>query len=107
MQSRLQYVKNWLSTTQIIAMGFMGIIVTGTILLMLPVSSAAGDGTNFFDALFTATTSVCVTGLVTVPTYLHWSVFGKLVILILIQLGGLGFMTCFTCLLLILKKELH
>ena len=65
-------------------------ILLGAVLLMLPISAADGRATPFIDSLFTSTTSVCVTGLVTVPTYLHWSIFGKAVILVLIQLGGLG-----------------
>ena len=66
------------------------VIILGTPLLCLPVSSASGKGVYWLDALFTATTSVCVTGLVTVPTATTWSVFGKIVILGLIQFGGLG-----------------
>lgn len=82
-----------LSPVQIISLGFMMIILLGSLLLTLPISSATHTTTNYIDALFTATTSVCVTGLVTVTTMLHWSAFGKFVILCLIQIGGLGFMT--------------
>lgn len=82
------------SSTRRIAFGFLFIIIIGTLILMLPVSSADGSVTNFIDALFTATTSVCVTGLTTVSTATHWSLFGKIVILILIQLGGLGTVSC-------------
>lgn len=70
--------------------GFFLAILTGTLLLMLPVSSVSGQWTKPLDALFTATTSVCVTGLVVVPTFAYWSLFGKLVILALIQVGGFG-----------------
>lgn len=81
------------TTTRIIAVGFLATIITGTILLMLPISSASGESTNVLDSLFTATTSVCVTGLVTVPTYAHWSLFGQIIIALLAQIGGLGIIT--------------
>lgn len=90
-----------ISTSRIVFGGFLLAIMLGTLLLMMPISAANGKGTPFIDALFTSTTSVCVTGLVTVPTYLHWSVFGKIIILILIQLGGLG-VICITMGFLIL-----
>lgn len=77
-------------TTYIIAGGFLSVILLGAVLLHLPFASASGVSVPFWDCLFTATTSVCVTGLVTVPTYSTWSLFGQIVILILIQLGGLG-----------------
>ena len=79
-----------LNSAQIIALGFAGVILLGGCLLWLPVFAAPGEQTTFIDALFTAATSVCVTGLVTVTTAAHWSLLGKCVILILIQLGGLG-----------------
>ncbi len=87
--------KKWikLSTTQKIMLSFLGAITVGSILLALPFSSATGEAVPYIDALFTATTSICVTGLVTVPTYSTWSVFGQIIILILIQLGGLGVIT--------------
>lgn len=81
-----------LSTSRIIALGFLGIILLGTLLLMLPVATKTG-GTTFIQALFTATSATCVTGLAVVDTYTHWSLFGQLVILFMIQIGGLGFMT--------------
>ena len=83
--------KRGLSTTQIIACGFLISMIIGMVLLMLPVSSKDGTFTNPVDALFTATTSVCVTGLTTVSTAEHWSVFGQIVIMILIQ-----FYYCYT-----------
>lgn len=98
--------KRPLSTTQIIAWGFLGTILIGTFLLMLPFSSQSGEWTNIVDALFTATTSVCVTGLTTVSTLDHWSFFGHVVILILIQFGGLGVVTFTTTVLLILGKRI-
>ena len=78
-----------LSTTQKIMLSFLCAILVGSILLALPISSATGEAVPYIDALFTATTSICVTGLVTVPTYSAWSIWGQIVILILIQLGGL------------------
>lgn len=79
-----------MNTARIIALGFAGVIVLGGFLLWLPICTAPGEQTSFIDALFTSATSVCVTGLVTVSTATHWSAFGKGVILLLIQLGGLG-----------------
>ena len=78
------------NTTRWIAVGFLLVILWGTIMLSLPVSASDGKATNIIDALFTSTTSVCVTGLTTVVTATHWSIFGKSVMLLLIQLGGLG-----------------
>lgn len=88
MQDRVQ-----LTPAQILVLGFAGLILLGTVLLMLPVSSAAGKVTPFLTALFTATSAVCVTGLVVVDTATYWSPFGHAVILGLIQVGGLGIMT--------------
>lgn len=85
-------VKGHLSTPRIIALGFAAVIVVGTLLLMLPFSTREGT-TSFLDALFTATSATCVTGLVVADTYTHWTLFGQIVILIMIQIGGLGFMT--------------
>lgn len=82
-----------LSSTQLILLSFLALIVAGTLLLSLPISSASGEGADFIDALFTATTATCVTGLVTVPTVSAWSTFGHIVILLLIQTGGLGLIT--------------
>ncbi len=82
-----------LSATQIIMLGFLAAIIAGTLLLALPVSSASGKAVAFEDALFTATTSVCVTGLVTLTTASAWSFFGQAVILVLVQIGGLGIIT--------------
>ncbi len=94
-----------LSPVQIIPASFFIAIMIGTLLLMLPVSSAAAGGTDFLTALFTATTSICVTGLVVVDTYAHWSLFGQIVIMILIQIGGLGMIAiAFTIMLLTRRK---
>ena len=82
-----------LSTTQVILLSFLVTILIGSVLLALPVSSQSGVPVPYIDALFTATTSTCVTGLVTVTTFSSWSVFGQAVILLLIQVGGLGIIT--------------
>lgn len=97
-------MKRW-TTTQWICYSFLGTILVGALLLMLPFASADGTMTSPIDALFTATTSVCVTGLVTVSTMSHWSVFGKWIIAILIQLGGLGIMTVSMMMLIILHRQ--
>ncbi len=94
------------TTTRIIALGFLGTIVVGTLLLMLPISARSGEITNVVDALFTSTTSVCVTGLVTVPTYAHWTIFGQIVIAVLAQVGGLGVITFTMMFLLALRKRI-
>lgn len=85
-----------LTTTQKIMLSFIVVILVGSILLALPISSANGEAISYMDALFTATTATCVTGLVTVPTVSTWSVFGQIVILLLIQIGGLGVITIVT-----------
>ena len=82
-----------LSSFQLIILGFAGVILVGALLLMLPVSSARGIVTPFDQALFTSTSAVCVTGLVVQDTGSYWSVFGQVVILLLIQTGGLGVVT--------------
>ena len=82
-----------LSASAIIALGFAAIILIVAALLMLPVSSADGAWTDPLSALFTATSAVCVTGLVVVDTATHWSLFGRIVLLLAIQIGGLGVMT--------------
>ncbi len=95
-----------LSTTQIILFSFLITVFAGSLLLALPVSSATGKAVPYIDALFTATTSVCVTGLVTVPTVSAWSIFGQAVILILIQIGGLGVITIMSGLMLLLNRQM-
>ncbi len=89
----------------VFAYGFIGLILLGAVILTLPVSSAAGLWTSPLDALFTATSAVCVTGLVVVDTATYWSGFGQVVILLLIQLGGFGFMTSSTLLHLLMRRE--
>ena len=95
-----------LSTTHIILMSFLILIFIGAFLLSLPISSSTGKFTSFIDALFTSTTSVCVTGLVTVPTVSHWSTFGHIVILFLIQIGGLGVITALASFTVFLHKKM-
>ena len=80
--------------------------MTGTFFLMLPISSRDGTFTPFMTALFTATSASCVTGLILVDTYTHWSVFGQLVLLALIQIGGLGFITIGTAVSLVLRRKI-
>ena len=87
-------------------MSFLFVILLGSILLALPISSTNGNAVPYIDALFTATTSTCVTGLVTLPTFSTWSVFGQVVILILIQVGGLGVITIMSGLMLLLNRNL-
>lgn len=82
-----------MNQVQYIAVGFFFIIFIGACILTLPVASRSGEWTSFFDTLFTATSATCVTGLVVFDTFTHWSLFGQLIILILIQIGGLGFIT--------------
>ena len=95
-----------LSTTQNILLSFLVTILLGSVLLALPISSATGVAVPYLDALFTATTSTCVTGLVTLPTFSTWSVFGQVVILGLIQIGGLGVITILSGVMLLLNKKM-
>ncbi|CAH1212130.1 Ktr system potassium uptake protein B [Paenibacillus auburnensis] len=95
-----------LSPPQILVLGFATAILIGTLLLMLPYSSASGHSLRFIDALFTATSATCVTGLVVVDTGTYFSTFGQIVILVLIQVGGLGFMTMATLFALLLKRKI-
>lgn len=94
------------STTQIILLSFLITILVGSVLLALPVSSASGEPVSYLDALFTATTSTCVTGLVTLPSATTWSLFGQIVILILIQIGGLGVITIVSGIMMLLNRKL-
>ena len=94
-----------LSTTQIIMLSFLVVILVGSVLLALPISTKSGESVGYLDALFTATTSTCVTGLVTLPTVTTWSWFGQIVILLLIQIGGLGVITIFAGIMIALNKR--
>ncbi len=91
---------------RILVLGFAVVILIGAILLTLPIATEDGEGLSFLNALFTATSATCVTGLVVVDTADTFSLFGELVILSLIQIGGLGFMTFATFLFLLLGKKI-
>ena len=95
--------KKKFSAAQIILLGFLSVIAAGTLLLCLPFSSASGKFTAFTDAFFTATSATCVTGLSVNVTAEYWSVFGQIVILLLIQIGGLGFMTFVTLIIFFIR----
>lgn len=95
-----------LSTTQAVMLSFFLAIFVGSILLALPISSSGSEAVPYIDALFTATTSICVTGLVTLPTATTWSTFGHIIILILIQIGGLGIITVLFGFMIILRRKL-
>ena len=95
-----------ITTTHYILFSFLIAILVGSVLLTLPISSASGQATPFVDALFTATTATCVTGLVVVPTVSAWSLFGHIVILILIQIGGLGIITIMASITVFLNKKM-
>ncbi len=93
------------STTRLIASGFALIILVGALLLTMPVSNRSGQG-NFLNSLFTATSATCVTGLVVADTYQNWTTFGQVIILCLIQVGGLGFLTLGAFISVLLKKRI-
>ncbi len=95
-----------LSTTQIIMLSFLAAILLGSVLLALPVSAADGRAVPYVDALFTATSATCVTGLVTLPTYATWSLFGQIVLLVLIQVGGLGVITILSGVMIVLQRRI-
>jgi len=92
--------------TQILSFGFAFLILAGGILLSLPVASKSGESIGLLNALFTATSAICVTGLVVVDTYTQFSIFGQIVIMVLIQIGGLGIMTMATLVFLLLRKRI-
>ncbi|MDE8087891.1 potassium transporter TrkG, partial [Erysipelothrix rhusiopathiae] len=96
-----------LTIPQYIALGFALTIFVGATLLSLPISSQSGHATNFLDALFTATSAVCVTGQVTLNTAEHWNYFGKTVIITLIEIGGLGFMSIIVMFFVFIGKRLN
>ena len=95
-----------LKGVQILALGFIFVILVGALILTLPISTTSGERTNFLDALFTATSAVCVTGLIVVDTGTYWNMFGQTVIMILIEIGGLGFMSFTTLIAIILGKKI-
>ena len=95
-----------MTTTQIIMLSFLAVILLGSLLLALPISAADGTAVPYLDALFTATTATCVTGLVTLTTVSTWSTFGHVVILLLIQIGGLGVITIISAVMILLHKRM-
>ena len=97
--------KKHLSSFQLIILGFASVILLGAIILMLPVSSAEGVITPFNQTLFTSTSAVCVTGLAVLDTGSYWSVFGQVVILLLIQIGGLGVVTVAVSVFIVQKVD--
>lgn len=99
-------IRPWIQPTRVVVFSFGVLILAGTILLMLPISSKSGDVTPFINALFTATSAVCVTGLVVVDTASYWSTFGQFVILCLIQAGGLGTMMIVTMFALLMGRRI-
>ena len=94
-----------MTVSRTVCLGFLAVIFVGSILLMLPISVASGDWNNPITAIFTATSAVCVTGHIVVDTATYFSSFGQLVILCLIQIGGLGYMIATTLLLLLLGRK--
>ncbi|MBR6451712.1 MAG: potassium transporter TrkH [Lachnospiraceae bacterium] len=96
-----------ISSVQLIPLSFLLTILAGAVLLMLPFSSAPGEKTDFLSALFTSTSAVCVTGLVVADTFSHWSLFGQFVLLILMQVGGLGVVAVGSMFLLIGRKKFY
>ena len=94
------------NSTRVIAFSFAGVILMGALLLMLPISSASGESCGFITALFTATSATCVTGLILVDTLTQFTLFGQVVILLLIQLGGLGFMSVIFLLASLVRKRM-
>ena len=106
LRRRLSSMRN-LNPARIVVVSFGIIILVGTLLLMLPISSRDGQSTDLVTCLFTATSASCVTGLILVDTWAHWTLFGQFVILVMIQLGGLGFMTVITTISLALLSLIH
>lgn len=102
----MKFLQKRLTTTQTIILSFLFVILIGTLLLTTPLASASGEATSFIDALFTATSCVCVTGLVTVTTATHWNLFGHIIMLIMIQIGGLGVVAMTTVFTMLLGKKL-
>lgn len=98
--------KRRFSSSQLIILGFILLILIGTALLMLPISSSEGNVTSFHDAIFTATSAVCVTGLIVKDTATYWSTFGQAVIISLIQIGGMGVVTLAVLVSIISKRKI-
>lgn len=102
----LKLKKKKMTRIQTIALGYFCVLFVGTLFLMLPFCSAGGKWTDFLTALFTATSATCVTGLVVVDTFTYWSIIGQLAILLMIQIGGLGFMTMGIVFFMFLKRKI-
>ncbi len=102
----MQRISRAVSPAQVITLVFAGIVLIGACLLSLPFASRTGESCGFLTALFTSCSATCVTGLSLVDTYTQWSGFGQIVLLLLIQVGGLGFMTIFSLFLLMLNAKL-
>lgn len=98
---------NKMQPTQVMVLGFASVILIGALLLNLPIATQSGESIGFIDALFTSTSAVCVTGLIMADTATYWNGFGQVVIILLIQIGGLGFMTITTLFALITKKRIN
>lgn len=95
-----------ISVWQFLSLGYLIVILLGSVLLVLPFATKDGTSTNYLDALFTSASATCVTGLTPFDTGVHWSLFGQLVILFLIQTGGLGFMTFVSVVFLMLRRKM-
>ncbi len=98
-------LKRQFSPIQLVVMSYLVVILLGAILLAMPFASRSGQSTNFVDSLFTSTSAVAVTGLVVKDTLAHWSIFGQIIILLLIQIGGLGYITLFTFFMLVFQGK--
>lgn len=105
-EKKLIHARRHVSQTQFIAYGFFCVIITGILLLMLPFASRDGQSEPFLNCLFTATSASCVTGLVVADTWSQWSLFGQLVILTMIQIGGLGFITVGVFISIVLRRKI-
>lgn len=102
----METIKKNISSFNVIIYGFAGAILVGALLLMLPISSKTGTLTPFLDSLFTSASAVCVTGLVVRDTATYWSVFGQLIIMLLIQVGGLGIVTVSVAMVMISGRKI-
>ncbi|MDU2199388.1 MAG: potassium transporter TrkG, partial [Peptostreptococcaceae bacterium] len=110
MKSVLKKIINYLNSmdpAKVMVIGFASVVLLGALLLNLPIATKSGESIGLLDALFTATSAVCVTGLIVVDTATYWSIFGQVVIITLIQIGGLGFMTIATMFALLTKKKIN
>ncbi len=107
LKKRKRFMRPKMRPAHVIVLGFFGVIVLGALLLCLPVSAKSGKWMSFLDAMFTATSAVSTTGLIVIPdTATYFSIFGQIVLIILIQFGGVGFMCITTLLMILLKKKI-